>query len=143
VTTPRKEYVLDCDGALAKQPSHVAFNGHTQALTKTPLVANTCERVRIYFNNVGPSDGSSFHVVGAIFDRVFHEGNPRNDWAGLPFITGDACRCSPICKIWKWRPLTCFWSTTRRRQEIPRVGEPGSSWAFPDSRQGSLSRLRI
>jgi nitrite reductase (NO-forming) len=79
-------HVLDFDGALAKQPSHVAFNGHTQALTKTPLVANAGERVRIYFHNVGPSDGSSFHVVGAIFDRVFYEGNPRNDWAGLQTV---------------------------------------------------------
>jgi nitrite reductase (NO-forming) len=42
--------------------------------------------VRIYFHNVGPSDGSSFHVVGAIFDRVFYEGNPRNDWAGLQTV---------------------------------------------------------
>ncbi|MPZ21336.1 MAG: hypothetical protein GEV06_26080 [Luteitalea sp.] len=78
--------VLDFDGALAKQPSHVAFNGHTQALTQSPLVANAGERVRLYFHNVGPSDGSSFHVVGAIFDRVFYEGNPRNDWTGLQTV---------------------------------------------------------
>jgi hypothetical protein len=24
--------------------------------------------------------------VGAIFDRVFYEGNPRNDWAGLQTV---------------------------------------------------------
>jgi nitrite reductase (NO-forming) len=79
-------HVLDYDAAMAKQPSHVAFNGHTQALTQTPLVANAGDRVRLYFHNVGPSDGSSFHVVGAIFDRVFYEGNPRNNWAGMQTV---------------------------------------------------------
>ena len=79
-------HVLDFDAALAKRPSQVAFNGHTQALTESPLIANTGERVRLYFHNVGPSDGSSFHVVGAIFDRVFYEGNPQNAWAGLQTV---------------------------------------------------------
>ena len=32
--------------------------------------------------NVGPSNTSSFHVVGAIFDRVWFEGNPDNQWRG-------------------------------------------------------------
>lgn len=79
-------HVLDFEAAMAKQPSHVVFNGHTQALTEKPLVANAGERVRLYFHNVGPSDGSSFHVVGAIFDRVFFEGNPRNEWAGMQTV---------------------------------------------------------
>ena len=80
-------HVLDYDAAMAKQPSQVVFNGHTQALIHSPLVANAGERVRLYFHNVGPSDGSSFHVVGAIFDRVFYEGNPRNDWAGMQTVS--------------------------------------------------------
>jgi nitrite reductase (NO-forming) len=80
-------HVLDYDAAMEKRPSHVAFNGHTQGLTETPLVANAGDRVRLYFHNVGPSDGSSFHVVGAIFDRVFYEGNPRNDWAGMQTVS--------------------------------------------------------
>ena len=79
-------HLLDFDAAMAKNPSHVAFNGHTQALTESPLVANAGDRVRLYFHNVGPSDSSSFHVVGAIFDRVFYEGNPRNDWAGMQTV---------------------------------------------------------
>jgi nitrite reductase (NO-forming) len=79
-------HVLDFDAAMDKRPSQVAFNGHTQALTSAPLVANAGERVRIDFHNVGPSDGSSFHVVGAIFDRVFYEGNPRNEWTGMQTV---------------------------------------------------------
>jgi nitrite reductase (NO-forming) len=64
----------------------VAFNGHTGALTHAPLAANAGDRVRLYVHNVGPSDTSSFHVVGAIFDRVFYEGNPRNDSAGMQTV---------------------------------------------------------
>ena len=44
------------------------------------------ERVRLYLHNVGPSDTSSFHVVGAIFDRVFYEGNPQNEWRGMQTV---------------------------------------------------------
>jgi nitrite reductase (NO-forming) len=77
---------LNFDAAMAKQPSQVVFNGHVQALKTTPLVANAGERVRIYFNNVGPSDGSSLHIVGAIFDRVYYEGNPANSMVGMQTV---------------------------------------------------------
>ncbi len=80
-------YVYDSEAAETKRPSQVAFNGHTTSLHETPLIANAGERVRLYVHNVGPSDTSSFHVVGAIFDRVFYEGNPRNDWAGMQTVT--------------------------------------------------------
>jgi nitrite reductase (NO-forming) len=76
-------FALDYDAALKKQPSHVVFNGHVNALTDEPLTAKVGERVRLYFMNVGPNDQSSAHVIGAIFDRVWYDGNPRNEWHGL------------------------------------------------------------
>jgi nitrite reductase (NO-forming) len=76
-------YELDYDAALRKQPSHVLFNGHAKALTDHPLMAKVGERVRLYFHNVGPNDQASTHVIGAIFDRVWHEGNPKNEWRGM------------------------------------------------------------
>jgi nitrite reductase (NO-forming) len=79
-------YTLDFDAARNKQPSHVVFNGHQRALLDAPLVARPGERVRLYVLNVGPTDTSSFHVVGAIFDRVFYEGNPANDWRGMQTV---------------------------------------------------------
>jgi nitrite reductase (NO-forming) len=79
-------HVLDYEAAMEKRPSHVLFNGHAQALGGSALVANAGERVRLYVHNVGPSGTSSFHVVGAIFDRVFYEGNPRNDWSGMQTV---------------------------------------------------------
>lgn len=76
-------YHFDFEAALRKDPSHVTFNGHVRAMTDEPLTANAGERVRLYLMNAGPNDQSSMHVIGAIFDRVFFEGNPRNDWHGL------------------------------------------------------------
>ena len=76
-------YELDYDAALRKQPSHVLFNGHASALTEHPLVAKVGERVRLYFHNVGPNDQASTHVIGAIFDRVWFEGNPKNEMRGM------------------------------------------------------------
>ena len=76
-------YELDYDAALRKQPSHVVFNGHTAALSEHPLITKVGERVRLYFHNVGPNDQSSAHVIGAIFDRVWFEGNPKNEMRGM------------------------------------------------------------
>jgi nitrite reductase (NO-forming) len=80
---PNGLYELDYEAALRKQPSHVVFNGHVKALSDHPLMAKVGERVRLYFQNVGPNDQASTHVIGAIFDRVWYEGNPKNEWRGM------------------------------------------------------------
>jgi nitrite reductase (NO-forming) len=79
-------YELDLPAALAKQPSQVVFNGHTQALSKHPLIANAGERVRLYLHNVGPNGTASSHVIGAIMDRVWYEGNPHNEMRGMQTV---------------------------------------------------------
>jgi nitrite reductase (NO-forming) len=76
-------YELDYEAALRKQPSHVLFNGHAAALTANPLISKVGERVRLYFHHVGPNDQASTHVIGAIFDRVWYEGNPKNEMRGM------------------------------------------------------------
>ena len=38
-------------------------------------MAKQGERVRIFFGNAGPNLISSFHVIGAIFDKVYREGD--------------------------------------------------------------------
>jgi hypothetical protein len=35
---------------------------------------------------VGPNDQASTHVIGAIFDRVWYEGNPRNEMRGMQTV---------------------------------------------------------
>lgn len=60
---------------LDEQPEYYVFNGAVGALTEeTPLRASVGERVRIFFGVGGPNATSSFHVIGEIFDRVYHEG---------------------------------------------------------------------
>jgi nitrite reductase (NO-forming) len=77
---------LDFLAAMERQPSHVVFNGHTRALVDRPLVAEPGERVRLYVHNVGPTDTSSFHVIGTIFDTVYYEGNPANVMRGMQTV---------------------------------------------------------
>ena len=79
-------YVLDGDRLRAAQPTHTVFNGVHNGMVKTPLAARKGERVRIHVLNVGPSKTSSFHVVGTIFDRVWFEGNPDNQFRGMQTV---------------------------------------------------------
>jgi nitrite reductase (NO-forming) len=79
-------YVLDSDRLRASQPSHTVFNGAHNGMVKNPLPVKPGERVRLFVMNVGPSKTSSFHVVGTIFDRVWFEGNPDNQFRGMQTV---------------------------------------------------------
>jgi nitrite reductase (NO-forming) len=79
-------YQYDFEAAQTVNPSHVVFNGHQTVLHDQPLEANAGERVRIHFSNNGPSGTSSFHVIGAIFDRVWLEGHPQNEMRGMQTV---------------------------------------------------------
>ncbi len=79
-------HVLDTDRLRASQPTHTVFNGSHNAMVTKPLPAKAGERVRLFVLNVGPSKTSSFHVVGAIFDRVWMEGNPDNQFRGMQTV---------------------------------------------------------
>jgi nitrite reductase (NO-forming) len=103
-----REYVLiqnewykynDLDDMTNGVPSQVVFsskemaegdqpntNGTTTALQGEPLLAKVGDKVRIYINNVGPNEISSFHVVGTIFDDVYIDGNPANHMEGLQTV---------------------------------------------------------
>jgi nitrite reductase (NO-forming) len=79
-------YVLDGDRLKAAQPTHTVFNGAHNGMVTHPLPAKPGERVRLYVLNVGPSRTSSFHVVGTIFDRVWIDGNPDNQFRGMQTV---------------------------------------------------------
>lgn len=69
---------FDMQKAVDEKPTYVLFNGADGALTgKSSLTANRGEKVRMYFGVGGPNLTSSFHVIGAIFDRVYTEGGSR------------------------------------------------------------------
>ncbi|POZ59948.1 nitrite reductase, copper-containing [Chromobacterium alticapitis] len=66
---------FDMQKAIDEKPSYVLFNGADRSLTgKNALTAKAGEKVRIYFGVGGPNLTSSFHVIGAIFDKVYTEG---------------------------------------------------------------------
>ena len=79
-------HVLDGDRLRGSQPTYTVFNGLHNGMVKKPLAAKPGERVRLYVLNVGPSKTSSFHVVGTIFDRVWMEGNPDNQFRGMQTV---------------------------------------------------------
>jgi nitrite reductase (NO-forming) len=79
-------YVLDGARVRAKAPTYTVFNGRYNGMVDQPLQAKPGERVRLFVMNVGPSNTSSFHVVGTIFDRVWIDGNPDNQFRGMQTV---------------------------------------------------------
>ena len=68
----------DWPAAMAKDPSQVVFNGRAFQYKTTPLKIDVGDRVRFFVVNAGPSMTSDFHIVGAIFDRVYPDGDPSH-----------------------------------------------------------------
>jgi len=79
-------YVLDGPRVRSKSPTYTVFNGRYNRFVDNPLPAKPGERVRLFVLNVGPSNTSSFHVVGTIFDRVWWDGNPDNQFRGMQTV---------------------------------------------------------
>lgn len=66
---------FDMEKAIDEKPTYVLFNGAEGALTgDKALKAKTNEKIRLFVGNGGPNLVSSFHVIGAIFDKVRYEG---------------------------------------------------------------------
>jgi nitrite reductase (NO-forming) len=66
---------FDMQKAIDEKPTYVLFNGAEGSLTgERALHAHVGEKIRIFVGNGGPNLVSSFHVIGAIFERVYREG---------------------------------------------------------------------
>ncbi|SET09971.1 nitrite reductase (NO-forming) [Oceanobacillus limi] len=88
----------DLDDMTNGVPSQVVFstkaldegqpntNGTVTAVKNEPLLAKVGDKVRLFVNNVGPNEVSSFHVVGTIFDDVYIDGNPANHMEGMQTV---------------------------------------------------------
>lgn len=68
----------DLQAAFDKNASYVVFNGKAFQYKDYPLEVAEGDRVRFFVVNAGPSLRSDFHVVGAVFDRVYPDGNAAN-----------------------------------------------------------------
>ena len=73
----------DWKAAMAKNASHVVFNGRAFQYKEHPLKVDVGDRVRFFVVNAGPTFDSDFHVVGAIFDRVYPDANPAHVLTGV------------------------------------------------------------
>jgi len=58
----------------APSPDFVVFNGIADQYGDNPIPVETGKRIRVFVLDAGPNLGSSFHVIGAVFDRVVKEG---------------------------------------------------------------------
>lgn len=90
-TLPTDEGVSITDVArlfeLSAAPDVTAFNGHASQYVDEPIEIPVGELVRIYMVNHGPNVWSAFHVVGAIFQAVYLNANPKNKFEGLQTIS--------------------------------------------------------
>ena len=73
----------DWDAEKAKQATYVTFNGRAGQYKDNPLRVAVGDRVRFFVVNAGPNFNSDFHVVGAVFDRVYPDGNPSHVLEGV------------------------------------------------------------
>lgn len=66
---------FDMGKAIDEKPTYVLFNGSEGALTgDKAMTAKVGEKIRLFIGNGGPNLISSFHIIGAIFDKVRYEG---------------------------------------------------------------------
>ena len=100
--TPAREYVLTSSefylgdepdragvfaGDVAKMesadPTYVVFDGMADRYLDAPLQARPDELIRIWVLNAGPTLTTAFHVIGALFDHVYADGNLTSVLNGL------------------------------------------------------------
>ena len=82
----------DAERMSAVLPDFVIFNGAANQYQQEPLPANVGELIRLHVMNAGPTLFSAFHVIGAIFEQVYHDGNPANVMHGHPDVDHPARR---------------------------------------------------
>ena len=73
----------DFEAARSRDARYVVFNGKAFQYKDHPLTADVGDRVRFFVVNAGPNLASDFHVVGAVFDRVYPDGDPDHALTGV------------------------------------------------------------
>lgn len=78
---------IDWQKVLNLSPDYVVFNGRDAIHAKHPIPVRVGEPLRMYVVNAGPNRFSAFHVVGAIFDRVYLDGSLAHPLEGVQTVT--------------------------------------------------------
>jgi nitrite reductase (NO-forming) len=76
-------YEGDLDAMKSGKPSYVVWNGLANQYQSSPLVAKPNELLRLWVLDAGPTLTAAFHVIGALFDHVYADGNPTNVLNGI------------------------------------------------------------
>jgi nitrite reductase (NO-forming) len=117
--------MIDWTKVLSLAPDHVVFNGRAAQYASHPLPARPGELIRFYVVNAGPNRGSAFHVVGAIFERVFADGRATPTFEGIQTVE------VPVG------------GGTIFEVRLPEPGEyPFVSHAFADATKGAVGILK-
>jgi nitrite reductase (NO-forming) len=80
-------YSTDGAKANAVTPSYVVFNGYANQYSAAPLTADPGQLIRLWMVNAGPTTFSAFHVIGALFQNTYADGNPANKQFGNQTVT--------------------------------------------------------
>jgi nitrite reductase (NO-forming) len=80
---PDSTRMIDWEKLLGLAPDYVVFNGRAAEYANHPIKVRVGERLRMYVVNAGPNRWSAFHVVGAIFDRVYLDGSVAHPLEGV------------------------------------------------------------
>jgi nitrite reductase (NO-forming) len=86
-TLPDSTRAIDWEKLLSLAPDYVVFNGREAEYAHHPIRVSVGERLRMYVVNAGPNRFSAFHVVGAIFDRVYLDGSLAHSLEGVQTVT--------------------------------------------------------
>jgi nitrite reductase (NO-forming) len=73
----------DWNAMLKNEATYVVFNGRSGQYQTAPLQVEEGDRVRFFVVNAGPNRSSAFHIVGAIFDQVYPDGDPAHVLHGI------------------------------------------------------------
>ncbi|MCA1798268.1 MAG: multicopper oxidase domain-containing protein [Xanthomonadaceae bacterium] len=73
--------------AIEGSPMYTAFNGKVFRYVEEPIRAKPGDYVRIHYLNVGPTQMSTFHIVGIIWDHVYWQGHPNARLPGGQTVT--------------------------------------------------------
>ena len=84
---PDSTRTIDWEKLLGLAPDYVVFNGREAEYAHHPIDVRVGERLRMYVVNAGPNRFSAFHVVGAIFDRVYLDGSLAHPLEGVQTVT--------------------------------------------------------
>ena len=65
---------VDFTKLLDEQWDAVVFNGYVNQYVARPIHVGVNQKIRVWVMNDGPSENSSFHIIGTIYDTTYKEG---------------------------------------------------------------------